>query len=69
MLNQLLHSTRQQIEITKTKGKEAHKIYIQQSYKPELDDFMIAGNVMLTLLRANAIFLNLSDSDLGHKII
>ena len=44
-------------------------MFIQEHYKPEQDDHMIAGNVMITLLRANALSLNLSDSDLGHKII
>ena len=62
MLNKLLNSSKQQFISRSFKTK-----YPSYQYDNQRDDYLIAGNAFLTLLRAGALELNLDG--LGNKIV
>ena len=49
-------------------GKSEHRAALE-SYSTERDDFIIAGNAFLTLLRAQAFKLDFKNEQAGHKIL
>ena len=49
-------------------GNNEHRAALD-SYSAERDDFIIAGNAFLTLLRAQAFKLDFKNEQAGHKIL
>ena len=69
MLNILLNWSKNEFDSFRAKpyGNSNFSKFFQ-SYDHEKDDFLIAGNALLTLLRSNALKLNLK-AKRGHKVL